>query len=385
MIENILDGIHGALPREMMAPEVRKYRDYIDMKPGAPLYMKEFGFYCLDRWRREEGLDPDADLSALFGFDGPAHCTVGGLGGCEAPFVPEFEEEILEDRGEHELVRDKAGREVLCFKGRRSGFMPQYVGHPVKDRRTWEENCLWRMDPDTPERLERMKNAVPPAVGMAKRGFVVEQYIVGGYMYLRSLIGGENLLYMFYDDPKLIHMCMEQWLKVADRTLEYYQKHISYDFLLLDEDVCYNHGPLISPDMIREFLLPYYQQLLTNCLARRLDKTRPIRYHMASDGFVDPVLPLYREIGMGRCSPFEVAAGTDVIRAGREYPDLLISGGLDKREMASGRDAIDRMLDRILPVMCERGGYIPTCDHGVPEEVKLSDYIYMRKRMLEWA
>lgn len=78
-------------------------------------------------------------------------------------------------------------------------------------------------------------------------------------------------------------------------------------------------------------------------------------------------------------------AGTDVIRAGREYPDLLISGGLDKREMAKGRDAIDRMLERILPVMCERGGYIPTCDHGVPEEVKLSDYIYMRKRMLEWA
>ena len=226
---------------------------------------------------------------------------------------------------------------------------------------------------------------MPPAVERAKKGFVVEQYIVGGYMYLRSLIGGENLLYMFYDDPKLIHTCMEQWLKVADRSLEYYQKSISYDFLLLDEDVCYNHGPLISPDMIREFLLPYYQQLLSSCMARRLDKSRPIRYHMASDGFVDPVIPLYRSVGMAKCSPFETAAGTDVIRTGAEYPDLLISGGLDKREMAKGRDAIDRMLERILPVMRERGGYIPTCDHGVPEEVKLSDYIYMRKRMLEWA
>lgn len=181
--------------------------------------------------------------------------------------------------------------------------MPQYVGHPVRDMKSWEENCLWRMDPDSPDRLAMLKSAVPPAVERAKKGFVVEQYIVGGYMYLRSLIGGENLLYMFYDDPKLIHTCMEQWLKVADRSLEYYQKYISYDFLLLDEDVCYNHGPLISPDMIREFLLPYYQQLLTNCLSRRLDKTRLIRYHMASDGFVDPVLPLYREVGMGRCSP----------------------------------------------------------------------------------
>ena len=385
MSENRNDGIYGQLPREKMSPEVRKYRDYIDMKPGAPLYMQEFGYYSLDRWRREEGLDPNADLSALFGFDKPALCTVGGLGGCWAPFVPPFEEEILETRGEHELVRDTAGREVLYFKGRRSGFMPQYVGHPVRDMKSWEENCLWRMDPDSPDRLAMLKSAVPPAVERAKKGFVVEQYIVGGYMYLRSLIGGENLLYMFYDDPKLIHTCMEQWLKVADRSLEYYQKYISYDFLLLDEDVCYNHGPLISPDMIREFLLPYYQQLLSSCMARRLDKSRPIRYHMASDGFVDPVIPLYRSVGMAKCSPFETAAGTDVIRTGAEYPDLLISGGLDKREMAKGRDAIDRMLERILPVMRERGGYIPTCDHGVPEEVKLSDYIYMRKRMLEWA
>ena len=63
----------------------------------------------------------------------------------------------------------------------------------------------------------------------------------------------------------------------------------------------------------------------------------------------------------------------------------MVSGGLDKREMAKGRDAIDRMLERILPAMRARGGYIPTCDHGVPEEVPLSDYMYMRKRMLEWS
>ena len=88
---------------------------------------------------------------------------------------------------------------------------------------------------------------------------------------------------------------------------------------------------------------------------------------------------------MGMLSPFEVAAGSDVIRTGMEYPDMLISGGLDKRVMSKGRDAIDRMIDTILPVMQERGGYIPTCDHGVPEEVPLEDYIYMRKRIQEFG
>lgn len=379
------DGIHGMLPRERMAPCVRKYWDFMNIVPDAPIYQKEFGYYCLEKWQREEGLDKNANLSEMFGFDGPAVATLGGLGGCEAPFVPVFEEKTIEDRGDYELVRDFAGRHVLYFKGRRNGFMPEYVDHPVKDMKTWEENCLWRMDPSSPERIRQIEAALPKVVEGAKQGFMVQQYVVGGYMYLRSLIGPEQLLYMFYDDPELIHACMRQWFIVADSVIERHQKEVSIDQILLDEDICYNHGPLISPDMIREFLMPYYQQLLKNARARRLDRSRPLNYHIATDGLFDPVMDLYREMGMGCASPFEAAAGTDVIRTGRKYPDLLISGGLDKREMARGKEAIDRMVDRILPVMKKRGGYIPTCDHGVPEEVRLEDYLYLRKRLQEFG
>lgn len=379
------DGIHGMLPRERMAPAVRKYWDFMDIKPGAPIYQREFGYYCLEKWRREEGLSPDADLAELFGFDAPALVTLGGLGGCEAEFEPRFEEAVLEDLGAYEVVRDFAGRHVLCFKGRRNGFMPEYIDHPVKDMRTWTENCKWRMDPATPERVRKLEAALPRAVEQAKQGFAVEQYVVGGYMYLRSLIGPERLLYTFYDDPKLIHACMQSWFELADSVLEFHQRHISIDRILLDEDICYNHGALISPDMIKEFLMPYYQQLIANARSRRLDRSRKLAYHIASDGCCDPIIGLYGQAGMGMMSPFEVAAGSDVVRIGREYPELLISGGLDKREMAKGRDAIDRMLDSILPAMQARGGYIPTCDHGVPEEVSLEDYMYLRKRLLEFA
>ena len=51
------DGIHGMLPREHMAPCVRKYWDYMNMVPDAPIYQREFGYYCLEKWQREEGLD----------------------------------------------------------------------------------------------------------------------------------------------------------------------------------------------------------------------------------------------------------------------------------------------------------------------------------------
>ena len=68
----------------------------------------------------------------------------------------------------------------------------------------------------------------------------------------------------------------------------------------------------------------------------------------------------------------------------KQYPQLLIRGGFDKRILAAGKDAIDREIERIMPFMKEHGGYIPMCDHGVPEEVKFEDYMHYRKRMLEF-
>jgi len=263
--------------------------------------------------------------------------------------------------------------------------MPEYVDHPVKDMKTWEENCRWRMDPDTPERQAQMDQYLPAAVEKAKQGMFVGQVADGGYMYRRSPIGPEQPLYMLYDDQQLIHACMQQWLTLADSVIARHQQQLSSDELFIGQDICYNHGPLISPDMIREFLLPYYQQLLTNMRRRQLDKSRPIGFQVDTDGFCEPVIDLYRELGMTHMSPFEVAASCNVIRTGEKYPDLRISGGVDKRVLAQGPEAIDEMIGRIFPVMHRRGGFLPTCDHGVPEEVSLKNYLHFRKRCLEFA
>ena len=262
--------------------------------------------------------------------------------------------------------------------------MPEYVDHPVKDQKTWEENCLWRMNPASPVRESEAERAVADAVVKAGQGMFIGQSVVGGYMYLRSLIGPEALLYMFYDDPELIHACMQAWLNLADAVIARHQREVCIDELFLAEDICYNHGPLISPDMIREFLFPYYQQLLTNMKRRQLDKTRPVHFQLATDGRSDTIIDLYRTLGLNHLSPFEVASGCDVVRTGEQYPDLRISGGVDKRVLATTTDAIDQMVDRIFPVMQARGGYLPTCDHGVPEEVSLRNYLHYRKRCLEF-
>ena len=361
---------------------IRKMRDFYAMKKNAPLYRQEFGYYVMDRWKREGHVKDGDDLNALFMFDPPGKTSLGGLGWCEAAFVPEYETEVLEDRGEHELVRDYAGRSVLYFKGRRNGFMPEYVDHPVKDMYTWERDVKWRLDPNSPERCAN-SGAISDALADGERGMIVCQNVIGGYMYLRSLIGPEDLLYKFYDEPELIHACMEAWFELADTVIASHQRRIVFDELYFGEDICYKSGPLISPDMIREFLFPYYEQLFTNMKKRQAASGRALHFQIDTDGDARPVIPLYAGLGMDYMSPFEVASGCDVVEIRKQYPDLLMRGGIDKRVLAAGKDAIDRELERVIPFMRERGGFIPTCDHGVPEEVSFEDYMHYRRRAVE--
>ena len=151
------DGVHAMAPREQMTASARKMRDTYAITPGIPLFKREFGFYSLEAWK-EQGMPQDVPLPELFDYDPPGKLHLSQLGWCEAAFQPEFEVKVLEDRGDYELAQDHAGRHVLFFKGRRSGFMPEYVDHPVKDRETWEENVKPRLDPATPERWEGLED-----------------------------------------------------------------------------------------------------------------------------------------------------------------------------------------------------------------------------------
>ena len=377
------DGVHAMAPRDKMPEHVRKMRDTYAITPGAPFLRCEFGYFGIEKWR-EQGLPEDADLAEMFHYDPGAKCGLGNLGWCEAQFSPTFETKIIEDRGDHEVVQDHAGRHVLYFKGRRNGFMPEYLDHPVKDMKTWEEDVKWRLDPTSPERFATVAEWMANVREEAATGKIISQNLIGGYMYLRSLIGPADVLYKFYDMPELIHDCMKTWFELADAVIAEHQKHVTLDEIFFAEDICYNHGPLISPDMIREFLAPYYQQLIANLRTRQIDPDRHLFVNVDTDGDARPVIPVYEEIiGLDVMSPFEVASGCDVVEIGRQHPGLVMSGGIDKRVLAQGKKEIDEMVERILPAMRERGGYYPTCDHGVPEEVSLENYKHYRERCVE--
>jgi hypothetical protein len=68
--------------------------------------------------------------------------------------------------------------------------------------------------------------------------------------------------------------------------------------------------------------------------------------------------------------------GADPIDFRREYgEDLLMLGGFDKRILARSKKEIDQEAHRLTPLV-EAGGYIGFCDHLVPPDVPLENYIF---------
>ena len=382
----INDGIHGMVERERMSRSVKKMRDFYAQKQDTAIFQTEFWVpdFTIEKWKNDGQITGEENLHELFGYDDQAKIELYGIGWTESEMCPKFETIVLEDRGEHEVAQDEVGRHVLFFKGKRTGFMPEYIDHPVKDFATWEKNIKWRLDPNTPERYKDFDETIAQIKKDASEGKVICQRLAGGCMYLRSLMGPLEWLYMIHDEPELINDCMETWFHLADKFLEKYQQHITYDELFISEDICYNSGPLISPDMVREYFFPYYQQLISNAKARQLDKNRKLFIQIDTDGKASSVIDLYKEIGMDYMSPFEVASGSDVVEIRKQYPDLLMLGGFDKRILAESKDAIDKEIDRIMPFMKKHGGYIPTCDHLVPTEVSFENYLHYRNRMSEF-
>jgi len=135
------------VPREEMDPAARKLRDTYARVPGISLFKREFGYYCLERWR-EQGMPQDVPMAELFDYDPPGNYALGQLGWCEAAFQPAFEVKVIEDRGDYELEQDHAGRSRTGRRGRRSSLASTRRAQP--DTLTWRR--AWpRRKPLRPE------------------------------------------------------------------------------------------------------------------------------------------------------------------------------------------------------------------------------------------
>lgn len=294
--------------------------------------------------------------------------------------IPLFEHEIIEKTDEYEIFRDQKGIvHKALIEGSVNGgraCMDQYLSHPVTDRASFNE-MKKRHDPSSAGRIpeninvetSRWQNRIEPLILGRNCS------LLGFYWRAREWLGTEGVSYAWYDMPELMHEMMEFF---ADFTIEVSKpvlERTEIDYVVLNEDMAYKTGPLLSPDTYLNFIFPHMKRLVDFL------KSNGVKYvAVDSDGNSEALLPHLMDAGVDIIWPLERAADQDPVRLRKTYGrDLRLWGGVDKRELAKDKKAIDTHLKHLAPVV-EEGGFIPTVDHTVSPDISWENFTYYMER-----
>jgi uroporphyrinogen decarboxylase len=336
--------------------------------------ISDFSFWeeTLVIWQ-EQGLPDWVDRSntdRAFGMDNYEPTT-----GINPELFPVFPYQVLEDRGENEVVQQADGVRVL--KGKFMGSIPQHLGHLLVDRTSWEEHYKPRLDPAHPDRFPAELEIRTEAWRNPNRKSVLGLYCGSLFGKIRDWMGVENVAYVVYDDPAWFE---EMVTTVADCAIGTLERILDtggiFDCGHFWEDMCFTSGPLLSPRHFKQYLVPHYRRI-----ADLLHKHGVDLIWVDCDGKIDALLPLWLDAGINCMFPVEVGTwGSDPIAWRKEYGrDLLMIGGFDKHILARTIEEIDTEIDRLTPLV-EEGGFIPLPDHRVPPDVPLRNYLHYLER-----
>lgn len=339
------------------------------------------------RWE-SEGLPKgliQAKLYDYFGFDKIDFWIDGNLITRNGP-LPPYEEKTLQDTDEYIIMQVENGDVIKFLKNNPPPAMPQFLAHPVTDRKSWE-NLKKRLDPDTYERLPRItgnyvKNKIDDiAANSAIREVPFGAWLGGTYGYIRNWMGVENASHCFYDDPGMIEDMVQHLTHFyAGMFTNIVATGAQLDWVMFWEDMAYNHGSLLSPELYVKYCMPFYHTMID------LVKQNGIKVIMLDcDGNIDQLIPIWLDAGINVMHPMEVAAGMDVRKVRKQYGTKVgFLGGIDKRELAKDRAAIDaEVIPKVRAMLDTGGGLITECDHAVPPDISFDNYRYYRDLVRE--
>ena len=289
------------------------------------------------------------------------------------PIVPR---EIVSETATTRIVRQ--GHGGLAEESKDGASIPHYIDFPIKNMDDWKVYREKHFNLNYEGRwLTTDKEWKEMAACLRKSEQPVGINCGGCYSFVRDLMGVENGSVAFAMDPELVETMLEDRCNMVLKAMDIAFKYCKVDFSYWWEDMCFNHGPLISPAMFTEFLVPRYKRIVAKL------EQNGVKIHMLdSDGDVTLLVPLWLGAGINCMFPLEVRAGTDAVALRKQYgKKLIMRGGVDKMQFET-KAMIDRELGRLAPLVAD-GGYIPHLDHRVPPTISYENYRYYLKRKRE--
>jgi hypothetical protein len=347
--------------------------DRFPLQPGGPRES------TLKRWR-QEGLEQgrnyyDALMAELgIAMDKPKSRVVSP--GISFKMIPTFEERILEHKDGHYIVQDWMGAiteiadtyDYTYIRNAKDFVTRKWHKFPVESPADWEE-MKWRFNAKDPNRLPSDLDERSDI--LRGRDYPAALHFNGPFWQLREWLGFENLCIMTIEDPAFVGEMIEFWTDFVSQTMAPLIERVELDYVCISEDMAYKGFSMISPAMVRKFLVPTYERWIAE-----LTRSGCPIISVDSDGYVGELIPIWIDVGINCNEPVEVAAGNDIVEYRRRFGrKMAYTGGVDKRALAKGGKAMRDEVMRVVPPLLKEGGYIPGCDHGVPPDISWPNFI----------
>lgn len=343
-----------------------RFNNQMHYKSVDRCFNMEFGWWDENfiEWKEfvDNGITSNEEGDIFFNFD-PIHSISGQI---EA--FPWFEEKIISETEHTYIKTDREGHTVEVNKSSQSSI-PRFISAAITTPEDWKRVKEERYRLDDPARvidIEAFKGKHP-----ADRDYPLGIYAGSMIGKVRDLLTFEGLCYAVYDYPDMVEDMIETHCQLVENALDQLLPHFDFDYASGWEDICFNHGPIVSVDYYKSVIVPRYKRINKKLKEHGIDI-----WYTDCDGDVRPLIPLFLESGINCIFPYEVNSCTHPGDLLEEYSgELRIMGGVDKMQLIAGQKETKAYLES-LDKWVAKGGYIPFCDHRCPPDVSFENYMY---------
>jgi uroporphyrinogen decarboxylase len=349
-----------------------------DRVPVSDFFWSSF----VERWRREFGLPPDADLYRYYDLDWVV--TIPNMDPHIKPFeiLRQTPEEVVVRTGFEAVIRKKFDYPMPAFLAFETDTLEKLEAFPFDD--PWDERRFFSAGDNqiagVGDSFERNSPAWIETVKKWHPDFPVYGSVCEAHEMLWRIIGSENVLLWIGLYPDRMARVIE---RIHEFNLELLRAEIRAGGGLLDGiviwgDVAYHKGTLFSPEYWRKHFKPGVKAMVELCHQHGL----PVIYHGC--GNVSRIFEDFIEIGVDAYNPLEAKTGLDVVELRRRYGHrIAFCGNMDVRLWA---EAPPEELERVVLYKlnaAKGGGYIFQSDHSVPSNVPPASYDFVVRLVRE--
>ena len=256
---------------------------------------------------------------------------------------------------------------------------PEAVAHPLRGPIATIEDALAYTppDPNAPQRLGKL----PDLVARYKGRRAICFHHRAAFMWSAYLMSLDNLLMNLLAEPELVTVVMEKVLRCNMRIV---QRAIraGAEVIILGDDYAGNSGPMMSPALFREFILPPLTKMIAMIHA---EGALCIKH---SDGDLYPLLDMLVAAGPDGINPIEPVAGMELKKVKQLVGDkVCLTGNIDcARLLPHGTPAqVCEAVRQAIADAAPGGGYILTSSNSIHSSCRPENFIAMIRACHEFG